>query len=138
VSGGAAAGAPRAAAGLALLALAHGAPPSVPPGTCPHPRLERAAGIPEVACAGAPDPVRAPTGAAGLLFGRPLDPNHASARALEALPGIGPARAEAIAHEARRRAFCAAEDLERVHGIGPVTRARLAGWLAVAPGACAP
>ncbi|HSJ98237.1 MAG TPA: helix-hairpin-helix domain-containing protein, partial [Myxococcota bacterium] len=64
-------------------------------------------------------------------------PSETFAARLEALPGIGPARAAAIAREARARAFCAPEDLERVHGIGPVTRARLAGWIEVGAGACA-
>jgi predicted flap endonuclease-1-like 5' DNA nuclease len=132
-----AAGAGRAAAALALAALAHGAAPRAPvPAPCGQLRLVAAGALAAVACDGGPG--RAPQGAAGLLFGRPLDPNRASARDLEALPGIGPARASAIVHEAAERAFCAPADLERVPGIGPVTRARLAGWLEPAAGACAP
>jgi DNA uptake protein ComE-like DNA-binding protein len=138
VSGGAAGGAPRAAAVLALLALAHGAEPAGPdPGACPQPRLGAGTGLAQVSCAGAERAGPAPPGAAALLFGRRLDPNVAPARALEALPGIGPARAAAIARAARVRAFCAPEDLERVPGIGPVGRARLAGWIEVGAGACA-
>lgn len=75
--------------------------------------------------------------AARLLFGRGLDPNRAAPGALEALPGIGPARALAIVREARVRPFCRAEDLERVAGIGPAIQARLAAFVEVSPGACA-
>jgi DNA uptake protein ComE-like DNA-binding protein len=75
-----------------------------------------------------------PEGAAALLFGRRLDPNRAPAASLELLPGIGPARAEAIAAARCRRRFDTLADLERVPGIGPVTRAGLAPWLAIDPG----
>jgi len=138
VSGGAGGGAPRAAALLALLALAHGAEPRSPdPAPCPHPRPAPGAGLARVVCAAAPAGGAPPLGAAALLFGGRLDPNRAAPRALEALPGIGPARALAIAREARARAFCAPEDLERVPGIGPVRRAQLAGWIEIGAGACA-
>ena len=74
-------------------------------------------------------------GAARLLFGLALDPNHEQARALEALPGIGPARAEAIV---TGRPYCGVEDLARVPGIGPVTLRRLTGRVRVEPSpACA-
>lgn len=141
MSAGAGGGAPRAAAVLALLALAYGAePPGVAPDPCPHPRQRPDAGLASVACPAseAPGAGTAPAGAAALLFGRRLDPNVASPRALEALPGIGPARAAAIARAARARAFCAPADLERVPGIGPVARARLADWIEIGAGACAP
>jgi hypothetical protein len=137
VSGGAGAGAARAAAALALLGLAHGAGPAAPePASCAHPRALPGAGLLRVDCA----PVAAPggglEGASVLLFGARLDPNRATPRALEALPGIGPARAAAIAGEARVRAFCRPADLERVPGIGPVTRQRLADWIETGAGAC--
>jgi DNA uptake protein ComE-like DNA-binding protein len=74
-----------------------------------------------------------PEGAAALLFGRRLDLNRAPAASLELLPGIGPARAEAIAAARCRRRFDSVADLERVPGIGPVTRARIGAWLAVDP-----
>ncbi|MCP3984253.1 MAG: helix-hairpin-helix domain-containing protein [bacterium] len=77
----------------------------------------------------------------GLLFGTGLDPNHASARDLTVLPGIGPARAEAIVAYRAHAGFCRLEDLESVHGLGPRTVARLQGWLAIepaAPGCSAP
>lgn len=137
MSGGAASGAPRAAAVLALLALARGAEPPAPdPDPCAVPRQAPPdAGLPRVSCAN--EAGAAPAGAATLLFGGRLDPNLAAPRALEALPGIGPARAAAIAREARARGFCTAGDLERVPGIGPVGRARLAGWIEIGAGACA-
>lgn len=78
--------------------------------------------------------VQAPLeGMARLLDGGRVDPNDASLRLLESLPGIGPARAAAI-DEARRRApFRCLRDLEGVPGIGPKTRAKLEAWLAVDP-----
>jgi competence protein ComEA len=79
-------------------------------------------------------------GAARLLFGLGLDPNRAEPASLEALPGIGPARAAAIVEERCRRPFAAPAELERVRGIGPRTRAGLEPWLAFgdAPARCAP
>jgi len=138
VSGRGGGGAPRAAALLALLALAHGAELRSPdPAPCPHPRPAPGPGLARVACPAAPVASAQPIGAAALLFGGRLDPNRATPRALEALPGIGPARALAIAREARARAFCAPEDLERVPGIGALRRSRLAGWIEIGAGACA-
>ncbi len=64
-----------------------------------------------------------------LLFGAGLDPNAASAEDLTVLPGIGPARAAAIVAQRERASFCRPEDLERVHGLGPRTVARLRGWI---------
>jgi DNA uptake protein ComE-like DNA-binding protein len=122
-----------------LLALAQGAFLRSPePDPCPHPRPRAGAGLAGVACPAEPERGALPPGAAALLFGQRLDPNHATPRALEALPGIGPARAAAIAREARARAFCAPEDLERVPGIGPLRRAALAGWIEIGAGACTP
>ncbi len=57
----------------------------------------------------------------------PLPLNRASAADLETLPGIGPARAAAIvADRGRNGRFAAQRQLERVHGIGAATAARLA------------
>jgi competence protein ComEA len=124
---------------LALLALAHGAEPRRPdPQPCPHPARAPGPGLARVTCAEPPAAGAPPLGAAVLLFGGRLDPNRATPRALEALPGIGPARAQAIVREARVRAFCAPRDLERVPGIGPVRRARLAGSLEFGAEGCAP
>lgn len=60
----------------------------------------------------------------------PLPLNRASAEDLELLPGIGPVRAAAIvAYRERHGPFGDPADLQRVHGIGPRTAARLAGEL---------
>jgi competence protein ComEA len=84
----------------------------------------------------APRPL--PGGAAGLLFGRPLDANRAPPELLEVLPGIGSGRARAIARARARRPFCRVEDLTRVRGIGPVTLSRLRTWVRIAaPTSCA-
>lgn len=64
------------------------------------------------------------TGAARLLWGLPLDLNREDVRALEALPGIGPTRARAIA---AARPYCRPADLAKVPGIGPITLRGLAG-----------
>jgi hypothetical protein len=66
-------------------------------------------------------------GAGRLLFGLPLEINCAEPADLEALPGIGPARARAL-REARP--FSSVDDLERVPGIGPRALARLRPWVA--------
>ena len=79
---------------------------------------------------GAGAPLRGP---ARLLFGARLDPNRAAPRHLEALPGIGPARAAAIATERCRRPFASPADLVRVAGIGVRTVERLAPSLQVEP-----
>ena len=58
-------------------------------------------------------------------------PNRADARALEVLPGIGPARAAAIVAERARAPFRSVDELTRVAGIGPVTLERVAPWLEI-------
>jgi len=67
----------------------------------------------------------------GLLCGRPVDVNRAPRQVLEALPGIGPVRARAIA---AARPFARVEDLRRVPGIGPATLAALRGSVEVRAG----
>jgi hypothetical protein len=69
-------------------------------------------------------------GPARVLFGLGIDPNVADAAALEALPGVGPARAEAIVAGRADGAYRTLADLGRVRGIGPVTLRRAAPWLA--------
>jgi len=64
----------------------------------------------------------------GLLCGRPVDVNRVAPELLEALPGIGPVRARAIA---AARPFARVEDLRRVPGIGPATLAALRGSVEV-------
>lgn len=63
-------------------------------------------------------------GASGL----PVDVNTADARALEQLPGVGPATAQAIVAERERNGpFVSFGDLDRVPGIGPAKLAALDG-----------
>ena len=102
-----------------------------PPEPCPAPRVldshARKGASPAVACDGAGG--RELDGALPLLFGRRIDLARADAAALEVLPRVGPALAAAIIAERERAPFCALEDLERVRGIGPRTRAGLEAWL---------
>lgn len=57
-----------------------------------------------------------------LVVGVPVDLNQASKAAFEALPGIGPARAEAIVAERQSGGrYTSVDDLTRVKGIGPAT-----------------
>lgn len=83
----------------------------------------------------APRPHSSPpaAGAARLLWGLPLDLNREDERSLEALPGIGPTRARAIAAS---RPFCRLSDLARVPGIGPRTIRRLAGQVTASGPEC--
>jgi len=78
-------------------------------------------------------PVRGP---ARRLFGLPLDPNRASPASLETLPGIGPARAAAIAAARSSAPFCQISDLARVPGIGPRTLEKLSGLVEIDPISC--
>lgn len=82
----------------------------VPPGLAVE-RLGRPAGPPESRPAGQPPLV---------------DVNRATARELEALPGIGPALAgRIVASREEEGPFRSVEELQRVRGIGPATVARL-------------
>jgi len=61
-----------------------------------------------------------------------INPNTASVASLQRLPGIGPARAQAIVDYRRAHgpeAFRRLGDLQRVEGIGPVTPQRIAPYL---------
>jgi competence protein ComEA len=70
-----------------------------------------------------------------LAPGERVDPNFADAAELRRLPGIGPAKAEAILAERRRGGpYASLEDLRRVPGLGPTTIERLAPHLALTPG----
>lgn len=65
-----------------------------------------------------------------LPLGLRVNPNHADAAALEALPGIGPSLAQAILKDrAARGPFRKLQDLDRVRGIGPATLRRLSPYL---------
>lgn len=130
----------RAGALVAALALAGGAPTRVlEPAECREPRVvaHDSSGLAQVRCEGTAGAPLA--GAERLLFGLPLELNRADAASLEALPGIGPARAAAIAREAAARPFCAVAELDRVPGIGPATLAGLAALVRATPAErCAP
>ncbi len=121
------------AAGLLALAMARPAPRPVP---CPEPREVAALDGQSVAVACRPggDGARRLRGPVRLLFDFAVDPNRASALTLEALPGIGPVRAQAILSERARRPFASVAELTRVRGIGPKTLRRVAPYLAIAPG----
>jgi len=80
-----------------------------------------------VSCAGGA-PLRGP---ARLLYGLRLDPNRADAATLEALPGIGATRAEAIVAGRAERPYRSVAELGRVPGIGPATLSRIAPLLEV-------
>jgi competence protein ComEA len=68
-----------------------------------------------------------PAGAARLLYAAPLDANREPAEVLALLPGLGPARADALV---RARPLCSWADVDRVRGIGPVTLRTLSKSLA--------
>ena len=72
--------------------------------------------------------------AAGLLFGGRLDLNAATATDLEALPGVGPARAAAIVRMRRARGrFDRLEELLDVPGLGDKTLERLRPFVLIRP-----
>jgi len=124
------AGAARAALALAALLGARALARDAVPVPCADPAESAARGghTHEVACGAASGrPLRGP---ALLLFGAAIDPNRADRATLEAVPGIGPARAEAIVRERTRAPFCNAADLQRVVGIGPKTAAMALRWMA--------
>jgi predicted flap endonuclease-1-like 5' DNA nuclease len=117
-----------------LFCLAPSPAPQPGRAVCPEPREIAQHGLHtvDVACdleSAAPAPLRGP---ARLLFGQRLDLNRADPAALQALPGIGPARAAAIARARGERPFERPRDLTRVPGIGPRTVAALEGLVEVA------
>jgi competence protein ComEA len=77
----------------------------------------------------APPPAGAPS--RGVLPDGRIDLNLASAEELERLPGIGPARAQAIIAAREEQPFRVPGDLRRVSGIGEATFQRLAPLVAV-------
>lgn len=90
--------------------------------------------IGEAVPAAAPAP--AATSGAGATSGATgaVDINTADATALDALPGIGPATAEAIiAYREANGPFKRGEDLQNVKGIGPAVYAKIAAQIVVAP-----
>ena len=82
---------------------------------------------------GGPPPAVVPTGA-GLAAATPdrIDLNAATPAALDALPGIGAARAASIVqYRAQHGPFRSVEELGRVPGMGPAALARVRDHLAV-------
>lgn len=68
------------------------------------------------------------------LFGEPLDPNVASAEALDALPGVGEATAAAIVSDRTERGpYRRVTDLQRVRSLRGERFARLKPYLVVEP-----
>lgn len=67
----------------------------------------------------------------GVLADGRIDLNAATQTELETLPGVGPARAQAIIAERESRPFRVPGDLRRVPGIGEATFQRLAPLVAV-------
>jgi tRNA threonylcarbamoyladenosine biosynthesis protein TsaE len=106
----------------------------------PHSILEDSLGTLRVECgversvafgaAGPPDRRLAPpTGVGAWLFGGRVPIDVVTAGQLEALPGIGPTRAQAIVDARAQARFERVAELERVSGIGPKTVDVLSRWL---------
>jgi hypothetical protein len=134
------AGSRAAASALVLLAWGLARPPAPPSGpACESPREARCSEGWTVRVSCNPERPSLPLrGAAPLLFGGKLDLNRAPPAVLEVLPGIGPARAAALAAERERRPFASVDEVERVRGIGPATAAGLRGWAEARPSRPAP
>jgi competence protein ComEA len=79
---------------------------------------------------------RAP--AAAEVSGAMVDIQTASAAELESLPGVGPARAQAIIAYRTRTPFRRVEDILRVEGIGRATFRTMRGRLTVGGTRAAP
>lgn len=70
-----------------------------------------------------------------LAAGETIDPNVAAAEELDRLPGVGPSRALRIVREREENGpFASVEDLTRVSGIGPASVERLRPHLRVEGG----
>jgi DNA uptake protein ComE-like DNA-binding protein len=129
----------RAAALLAALALGAAAPRAGREAArCPAPQVVPGAGALVTVRCDESGGAASPSGAERLLFALRLDLNRAGPRALEALPGIGAERAQAIVRERAARPFCTLEEIQRVPGIGAATRARLAAWVEAGADAACP
>lgn len=72
-----------------------------------------------------------------LLAGLRVPLGTASARELEAVPGFGPSRAQAVVAERGARPFERLDALVRVRGIGPGTVERVRPFLSAEPVDCA-
>jgi competence ComEA-like helix-hairpin-helix protein len=125
-------------AGLLLAAalFVHALPwPGPEPEPCVRPSESAASGghTIEVACDAIERPARPLRGPSRRLFGLPIDVNRADASTLASLPGIGPARANAILAARAERPFRSVADLERASGIGPVLLGRLRDHVTARP-----
>ena len=123
-------------------------PDRAPPCGAWRPLERDAVGTRVVACVDAPaslavegsDPIERVAGTVGpdriegvarWLRGERVDLRTIPIAQLEALPGIGPKRARAIVDVRDREGFASLSDLERVPGIGALTRLRLERWLRI-------
>jgi len=70
-------------------------------------------------------------GASGPAAGMMVNINQATQAELEALPNIGPSKAQAILEHRAKRPFKKVEDLMRVKGIGRKTFNKLRPYLSV-------
>ena len=69
-----------------------------------------------------------------LVVGLPIDLNAASAAALQAIPGLGPRRAQAIVDDrVANGPFSSIDALERVSGVGPKTVEQLRPFVTATP-----
>ena len=73
------------------------------------------------------------------VWAQPLDLNQADLAAFDRLPGIGPAKAQAIVeHRAKHGPFTSVEALDAVPGIGPKLMERLRDQVSVNPATLKP
>ncbi len=90
--------------------------------------------LPAAGSGGAPGGGAGRSGPAGPPGAAVVDLNRASAKELQALPGIGPARASAIVRwRGEHGSFQTVDDLLEVPGIGPATLERLRALVVVGP-----
>lgn len=68
---------------------------------------------------------------AGAAQQQLVDVNAATAEELAALPGIGPAKAEAIVEYRAKQRFSTVEELMQVQGVGPKLFEQLKGYITV-------
>lgn len=72
---------------------------------------------------------------APVAWGAPVNINTATVAELDSLPGIGPAKAQAIVdHRTQSGPFARPEDVQNVTGIGPATYLNIAALITVGAG----